>query len=133
MLLEPDEPPKNLGWSAFEGTERIEGHELDRGRRARLARRRPTRTPRAARSPAASSTAAPRSPALGRRYVYGDFCSGTLWSLAGHAGGPRRPTSAASRRRCPQLTHIGTDADGELLFASGNGALYRAVPAGSGS
>ena len=23
MLLEPDEPPKNLGWSAFEGTERV--------------------------------------------------------------------------------------------------------------
>ena len=33
----------------------------------------------------------------------------------------------------PGLTHIGTTNDGELLFASGNGALYRAVPAGSGS
>ena len=29
MLLEPDEPPKNLGWSAFEGTHRVKGHELD--------------------------------------------------------------------------------------------------------
>ena len=28
----------------------------------------------------------------------------------------------------PQLTHIGTDADGELVFASGAGDLYRAVP-----
>src|SRR5215203_1880250 len=29
VLLELDEPPKNLGWSAFEGTERIGGHSLD--------------------------------------------------------------------------------------------------------
>ena len=29
--LELDEPPKNLGWSAFEGTRRIDGHDLDRG------------------------------------------------------------------------------------------------------
>ena len=37
--LELDEPPKNLGWSAFEGTHRIDGHDLDRTRRPRLARR----------------------------------------------------------------------------------------------
>ena len=71
--------------------------------------------------------------ALGRRYVYGDFCSGAAVDARGHAGGARRPTSGASRPRCPGLTHIGTTNDGELLFASGNGALYRAVPAGSGS
>src|SRR4029079_15075727 len=29
VLLEPDEPPKNLGWSAFEGTKRLGGHDLD--------------------------------------------------------------------------------------------------------
>ena len=27
----------------------------------------------------------------------------------------------------PQLTHIGTDADGELVLASGAGNIYRAV------
>src|SRR5688500_15820149 len=31
VLLEFDEPPKNLGWSAFEGTERLRNHDLDRG------------------------------------------------------------------------------------------------------
>ena len=31
VQLELDEPPKNLGWSAFEGTKRIEGHELQSG------------------------------------------------------------------------------------------------------
>ena len=30
VALELDEPPKNLGWSAFEGTRRIAGHALDR-------------------------------------------------------------------------------------------------------
>src|SRR5688500_17639135 len=29
VLLEPDEPPKNLGWSAFEGSKRIKAHDLD--------------------------------------------------------------------------------------------------------
>src|SRR5918995_31130 len=29
VLLELDEPPKNLGWRAFEGTDRIDGHNLD--------------------------------------------------------------------------------------------------------
>ena len=28
--LELDEPPKNLGWSAFEGTRRLAGRRLDR-------------------------------------------------------------------------------------------------------
>ena len=40
-----------------------------------------TRTARAARSPAATSTAAGDVPALRGRYVYGDFCSGRIWSL----------------------------------------------------
>lgn len=31
--------------------------------------------------------------------------------------------------KVPQLTHIGEGADGELVFASANGSLYRAVPA----
>ena len=82
VALEPDEPAKNLGWSAFEGTKRIAGHALDRGGRARVARggllargrllgdRRPDLRRR-------------ELPGLSRRYVYGDFCAGTLWSLKG--------------------------------------------------
>jgi hypothetical protein len=71
-----------------------------------------------------------RLPGLIRRYVYGDFCAGTLWSLRatpkGGATDVRREQAAI-----PQLTHIGTDADGELVFASGGGDIYRAVaPAG---
>src|SRR4051812_29032099 len=128
--LELDEPPKNLGWSAYEGTSRIEGHEL---------------------SSAAGDLVWPVAvythdeggcsvtgglvyggaalPTLTRRYVYGDFCSGALWSLRGTPAG-----GATDVRReeasVPQLTHIGTDAEGELVFASAAGDIYRAVPPG---
>ena len=100
VLLEPDEPPKNLGWSAFEGSERVRGHELDDGRRARLARRRSTRTRRAARSRAASSTPA-------RRCRSSAAATSTATSARARCGRcPARPraappTSAASRPRSP--------------------------------
>ena len=70
--------------------------------------------------------------ALGRRYVYGDFCSGAVWTLAGTPGG-RATDVRREQAKVPGLTHIGTTNGGELLFASGNGTLYRAVPVGSGS
>jgi glucose/arabinose dehydrogenase len=128
VLLEPDEPPKNLGWSAFEGTERIQGHALDRGGELVW--------PVAAYEHGDGDCSITGGvvyggaalPGLVRRYVYGDFCSGRLWSLRGTPEG-----RAADVRRegesIPQLTHIGTDADGELLFASGGGDVYRAVAA----
>ena len=69
-------------------------------------------------------------PRLSRRYVYGDFCSGTLWSLRA-APGKGATDVRREAARIPQLTHVGTDADGELVLASAAGAVYRAVPAGS--
>ena len=61
------------------------------------------------------------------RYLYGDFCSGALWSLraapAGGADDVRR-----ERAQLQQLTHIGPDADGEPVLASGAGDVFRAVP-----
>ena len=110
VLLEPDEPPKNLGWSAFEGDRaRVRGRRLAGRRRARLAGRavharrrllghRRLRLPGHARSPAARPLPLRRL-LLGRPVV-----------AAGRAGGPRRPTCGASARAVPQLTHIGPDA-----------------------
>jgi glucose/arabinose dehydrogenase len=134
VLLEPDEPPKNLGWSAYEGTLRVEEggtHDLDSTGEVIW--------------PVASyghddqggcsitggvvyrGTALPE---LSGRYVYGDFCTAALWSLEGTPEG-RAADVRRERAKVPQLTHIGTDGDGELLFASATGAIYRAVPAGS--
>ena len=126
MLLEPDEPPKNLGWSAFEGTERVsEGDD--------------SLTDTELVWPVAQYTHDHGCSVTGG-YVYqgtrldqlrglhlrGDFCSGILWSLRsapeGRAADVRRERAAV-----PQLTHIGPDTDGEPLFASAAGAIYRAV------
>jgi glucose/arabinose dehydrogenase len=126
VLLEPDEPPKNLGWSAFEGTERVsEGDDsLTDGELV---------------WPVAQYThddgcsvtggyvyQGTRLERLRGRYLYGDFCSGVLWSLRGAPEG-RAADVRRERAAVPQLTHIGPDADGEPLFASAAGAIYRAV------
>ena len=59
--------------------------------------------------------------ALRGRYLFGDFCTGNLWSLpAGTGGGEatRLPFSA------PQVTSFGVDAVGEVYVVSGGGALW---------
>jgi glucose/arabinose dehydrogenase len=126
LLPEPDEPPKNLGWSAFEGTNRLAGHDLDRG--GELIWPVATYTHEEGCSVTGGVVyAGSELAALGRRYVYGDFCSGSLWTLEGTPDG-RAADVRRERAKVPGLTHIGTDHEGELVFASGNGALYRAVP-----
>ena len=131
VLLEPDEPPKNLGWSAFEGTERDQA--------------------------ATSSTTSGELVWPVAQYPHPEGCSvtggvvyagseltrarpplrlrrllrGRAVDAGGHPGGRAPPTSAASRPRSPASRTSGRPNDGELLFASGNGALYRAVPAGA--
>ncbi|HEX2160735.1 MAG TPA: PQQ-dependent sugar dehydrogenase [Thermoleophilaceae bacterium] len=127
VLVEPDEPPKNLGWSAFEGTFRIhETHELDT--RGELIWPVATYSHDDGCSVTGGfvyrGTALPR---LSGRYVYGDFCSGSLWTLK-----PTPDAFAEDVRReqaaVPQLTHIGEDSEGRIVFASATGALYRAAP-----
>jgi glucose/arabinose dehydrogenase len=126
VLLEPDEPPKNLGWSAFEGSERItEGDDtLARGELI---------WPVAAytHDDGCSVTGGyvyrgTRLPELQGRYLYGDFCSGALWSLKATPEG-RATDVRREQATVPQLTHIGPDADGEPVFASADGAIYRAT------
>jgi glucose/arabinose dehydrogenase len=127
VQLEFDEPPKNLGWSAFEGTERIEGHDLDDEGELVWPVAQYEHGEGDCSVTGGVVYGGADLPALGRRYIYGDFCSGTLWTLRGTPEGfaedVRREAATV-----PQLTHIGTDADGELVFASGAGDLYRAVP-----
>ncbi len=57
------------------------------------------------------------------RYFFGDYCSGSVWSLRGQDG------RAADVRREPfrvsSLTSFGEDAAGELYFATGNGRIYK--------
>jgi glucose/arabinose dehydrogenase len=128
VLLEPDEPPKNLGWSAFEGTERM-GEGDDSLTDGELV------------WPVAQYThddgcsvtggyvyQGTKLPRLAGRYLYGDFCSGVLWSLKGAPEG-RAADVRRERAAVPQLTHIGPDSEGEPLFASASGSIYRGVRA----
>jgi hypothetical protein len=65
-------------------------------------------------------------PAARGRYFYGDYCSGTIWSLrvvAGKARGPRREPIRVS-----ELSSFGEDAAGELYAVSLEGRIYRLTP-----
>ena len=127
VALELDEPPKNLGWGAYEGRRRLPRNDL-RGKGELV-------------FPVASYGhdegcsviggfvyTGVRFPDMSRRYVFGDFCAGTLWTLRGTPSG-RVADVRREVAKVPQLTHIGSDGDGEIVFASAVGSIYRAVPA----
>ncbi|HWH33796.1 MAG TPA: PQQ-dependent sugar dehydrogenase [Acidimicrobiales bacterium] len=128
VRFEPEEVPKNLGWSAYEGDRRLPGPEPEGGGELVF----PVAT--YGHDEGCSVTGGfvyggTRHPELVRRYLYGDFCSGTLWTLAPTPDGGAtdvRPEEA----KVPQLTHIGEDGDGEIVFASAAGAIYRTVSPG---
>jgi glucose/arabinose dehydrogenase len=64
--------------------------------------------------------------ALRGRYIYGDYCSGNVWSFEiarGKATGLRR-----ERFRIAAVTSFGEDVAGELYGVSHNGTIYRLTP-----
>jgi glucose/arabinose dehydrogenase len=65
-----------------------------------------------------------RAPALAGRYLYADFCSGTVWSMrAGpDPGGVRRETRLGAR--LSNVTSFGESLNGDLYVLAG-GTLYR--------
>jgi glucose/arabinose dehydrogenase len=128
VLLEPDEPPKNLGWDAFESDRRTADDDFALDRAGELV------WPVAAytHEDGCSVTGGyvyrgTAIAALQGRYLYGDFCSGALWTLVGTPAGGAEDVRR-ERAQVQQLTHIGPDAEGEPVFASGAGAIFRAVP-----
>jgi glucose/arabinose dehydrogenase len=60
-------------------------------------------------------------PALRGRYVFGDYCSGKVWSYSGG-----KATQFAS---VPQLSSFGEDAAGELYATSLTGSIYKLAAA----
>lgn len=63
-----------------------------------------------------------RVPALYGRYVYGDYCSGTLWA-ARQEGGVLTAQELAVE--LPKVVAFGEDVDGELYLVAQTGALFR--------
>jgi glucose/arabinose dehydrogenase len=112
----------NFGWDVYEGDERVEDKELTGD--GELVR--PIAT--YAHDAGCSITGGfvyrgSDLPALRGRYFYGDYCSGTIWSLrveGGEATDVRRERIAV-----PQLASFGEDEAGELYLVSQAGTVYR--------
>jgi hypothetical protein len=101
----------------YEGTERVEEHEPGPGRLVE-----PVATYGHDLGCSITGGHVVRAGALAGRYVYGDFCSGRIFSLRTKDAGDVR----LERPRVPQLTSIGGDAEGRLLLVSASGSVLRA-------
>jgi glucose/arabinose dehydrogenase len=64
-------------------------------------------------------------PSLKGRYIFGDYGSGTVWSL--EPNGSAKATDVRRETSVPQLSSFGEDAAGELYATSLTGRLYRIV------
>ena len=62
-------------------------------------------------------------PAQRGRYTFGDYCSGTVWSL--RVAGGKATAVRVEPFKIPSLTSFGEDAAGELYATSHEGVLYR--------
>ncbi len=65
-------------------------------------------------------------PQLRGRYVFSDFCSGTIWSLPA-SGGRASPLGVPAVQ---QLSSFGVDASGELLAVSLDDTVRKFVAGG---
>ena len=114
---------ENYGWDVYEGSKRYEDKGVGPGRLV---------------GPIAQYTHADgcsvtggyvyrgSNAALRGRYVYGDFCSGTIWSFklaGGKATGLRKETF-----KIANLTSFGEDSAGKLYAVSGSGTISRLTP-----
>jgi glucose/arabinose dehydrogenase len=108
----------NFGWDVYEGRERVEEEEPAAG--TRLVWPVAVYGHDLGCSITGGHVVRGRSPAsLRGRYVYGDWCSGRLWSVSAGGSEPR-----AERPRVPTLTSFGEDGRGRLLAVAGSGTIY---------
>jgi glucose/arabinose dehydrogenase len=70
----------------------------------------------------------PSIPGLNGRYVYADYCSGRMWTIAPGSKSPRDVTSFANAAGLKSPVSFGEGGDGTLYVLSGHGELYRFSP-----
>jgi glucose/arabinose dehydrogenase len=113
----------NLGWSAFEGTERFNEDESAPGAV------RPILTYGRDRGCSITGGYVVRDPelaALRGRYLYGDFCAGELRSFLPAAGGARDDRSLGID--VPMLSSFSEDREGRIYATSLNGPVFQLEP-----
>jgi glucose/arabinose dehydrogenase len=69
----------------------------------------------------------PKIAGLSGRYVYADYCSGKMWTLATSGGAPRDVSSVVSDAGAKAIVSFGEDGSGMLYVCSAEGSLYRFV------
>jgi glucose/arabinose dehydrogenase len=116
-------PGANLGWNAYEGRAVYKRQPIDRSRLVWPVAVYPH-------TEGCSITGGhvyrgSELPALRGRYVYGDFCSGRIWSLRAGGGSPQ----LLALPRLEGLSSFGLDARGELYATTLGGRVLRFAPA----
>ena len=113
----------NFGWDVYEGTMQHEDKPLDQA--GRLIQ------PVAEydHSQGCSITGGVvaregRVPALEGRFIYGDYCSGRIWTMAAGPDGEARAVRLEDIV-VPELTSFGEGLNGELYAVSQRGSIYR--------
>jgi glucose/arabinose dehydrogenase len=108
----------NFGWDVFEGRSQFEQKDLGPGRLVQP-------VAQYGRSGGCSVTGGyvyrgAAVPRLAGRYVFGDYCSGNIWTVAAAGGAMRRESV-----RLPGLSSFGEGLRGELYAVAHGGAIYR--------
>ncbi len=120
-----DGPPRNFGWPAREGSVRHDGRKLEGP--GRLVEPAVTYGRERGCSVTGGFVYRGRSiPGLRGRYVYGDFCSGRLWSF--RWDGRQVRDHRVEQATVPHLASFGEDGAGELYAVAVTGRVYRLVP-----
>jgi glucose/arabinose dehydrogenase len=112
-------PGANLGWNAYEGRQIFHSQQIDDSRLV---------FPVAVYSHQVGCSITggfvyrgKDVPALQGRYVYGDYCSGRIWTLPAAGGVP----SLLENLKVPSLSSFAVDARGELYAISLDGSISR--------
>ena len=113
----------NFGWDVYEGRSKYEDKPLGPGRLVQ-----PVAQYTHANGCSVTGGYVYRGSraALRGRYIYGDYCSGIVWSLK--VVGGRATSLRRERFRIDGLTSFGEDAAGELYATSHNDTVYRLTP-----
>ena len=114
---------ENFGWDVYEGRSKFEDKPLGAGKLIQP-------VAQYSHSDGCSVTGGyvyrGSNAALRGRYIYGDYCSGIVWSFklaGGKATGLRR-----EKFKIESLTSFGEDTAGELYAVSHGGTIYRLTP-----
>ncbi len=114
---------ENYGWDVYEGRSKFEDKPLGPGK---LVQPIATYSHGDGCSVTGGYVYRGSNAALRGRYIYGDYCSGYVWSLK--VSGGKATTVRRESFRIESVTSFGEDAAGELYGVSHRGTIYRLTP-----